>query len=192
MMTGRGRLSSIDLLPEEAADDIVWATQQLATRERTQADILTELNERLEAKELDGISKSAFNRYSITKAAAQRRMMEARAMFDGVASQFDAQNVDQNNVLLGEYLKTLIIELVGDGTGRKSPKDAMELARAFQATVAAQKLSTDRRQKVEAEAKAKILKATEAAVGSVSEAGHPVDGAAVLKKIRQDVYGIFD
>lgn len=192
MMAERRRLSSIDQLPEEAADDIVWATQELAARKRTQADILFDLNDRLEAKGIDGISRSAFSRYSVSKAAAQRRMMEARAMFDGVASQFDAKDVDQNTVVLGEFIKTLIVELVSDAGGAKGPKEAMELARAFQATVAAQKISTDRRQKLEAEMKASLVKATEAAIGAVSEGGHPVDGAAVLKKIRQDVYGIFD
>ncbi|WP_264047511.1 DUF3486 family protein [Methylobacterium flocculans] len=191
-MAERRRLSAIDMLPEEAADDIVWATQELAQRKRTQADILFELNDRLEAKGIEGISKSAFSRHSVNRAAAVRRMQEARAMFDGVSSQFTAADVDENTVILGEFIKTLIIELAGDGSGIKGPKEAMELARAFQATVSAQKISTDRRQKVEAETKARVMKAAEAAVGQVTEAGHPVDAAAVLKKIRQDVYGIFD
>lgn len=52
-MAERRRLSSIDMLPEEAADDIVWATQQLAQRTRTQQDILFELNDRLEAKGIE-------------------------------------------------------------------------------------------------------------------------------------------
>ncbi|WP_437871307.1 phage protein Gp27 family protein [Methylorubrum extorquens] len=191
-MAERRSLSSIDMLPEEAADDIVWATQQLAARSRTQSDILFELNDRLEAKGIEGISKSAFSRYSVTKAAAQRRMMEARAMFDGVSSQFNATDVDENTVVLGEFIKTLIIELVSDAGGVKGPKEAMELARAFQATVAAQKISTDRRTKLEAQAKDRLMKAAEAAVGEVEGSGKPVDGAAVLKKIREDVYGIFE
>lgn len=152
-MAGRGRLGSIDLLPDEAADDIVWACQQLAERKRTQADILFELNDRLEGKGLEGISKSAFNRRAVRLAAAQRRMQDARAMFDGIGSQFTAENVDDNTVVLGEFIKTLIIELVDDQAGDKTPKQAMELARAFHATVAAQKISTDRRQKLNEELK---------------------------------------
>ncbi|KMO32490.1 phage protein Gp27 family protein [Methylobacterium aquaticum] len=191
-MAERRRLSSIDLLPEEAGDDIAWATQQLAMRSRTQADILFELNDRLEAKGLDGISKSAFSRYSVTKAAAQRRMQEARAMFEGVASQFTASDVDENTIVLGEFIKTLIIDLVNTGGGDLGTKGTMELARAFQATVSAQKISADRRRQIEADAKAKLMKAAEAAVGQVAGAGGVVDPQAVLKKIRQDVYGIFD
>ncbi|KQO53083.1 phage protein Gp27 family protein [Methylobacterium sp. Leaf85] len=168
-MAERRRLSSIDMLPEEAADDIVWATQQLAQRTRTQQDILFELNDRLEAKGIEGVSKSAFSRHSVNRAAAQRRMQEARAMFEGVSSQFTAADVDENTIILGEFIKTLIIELAGDGAGVKTPKDAMELARAFQSTVSAQKISSDRRQKVEAEMQARLEKATDTAIDAVAQ-----------------------
>lgn len=158
-MAGRGRLSSIDLLPEEAADDIVWACQQLAERKRTQADILFDLNDRLEAKGLDAVSRSAFNRRALMLAAAQRRMQEARAMFEGLSSQFTAGDVDSNTIVLGEYLKTLIVELLGDE--QRTPKQAMELATAFRSTVAAQKISSERRAKLEAEINAKTAKAVD-------------------------------
>lgn len=158
-MAGRGRLSSIDLLPEEAEDDIVWACQELYARTRTQEDIRFELNDRLEAKGIEPVSRSAFNRKAVRLAAAQRRMQDARAMFEGLSEQFTAEDVDQNTILLGEFIKTLIVELVGDDSGEKTPKQAMELARAFQATVAAQKISTERRQKIEADFAAKAGKA---------------------------------
>jgi Skp family chaperone for outer membrane proteins len=160
-MAGRGRLSSIDLLPDEAQDDIVWACQQLYSRTRSQEDIRFELNDRLEAKGLEPISRSAFNRKAMRLAAAQRRMQDARAMFEGLSEQFTAEDVDQNTVIIGEFIKTLIVELVGDESGEKTPKEAMELARAFQATVAAQKISTERRQKIEADFAAKAGKAIE-------------------------------
>lgn len=146
---GRGRLSSIDLLPEEAGDDIVWACQELAARTRTQTDILFELNDKLEAKGIDPISRSAFNRKAMRLAAAQRRMSEARAMFEGLSEQMTAKDVDENTIILGEFIKTLIVELVDDQAGPKTPKQAMELARAFHATVAAQKISSDRRKALE-------------------------------------------
>ncbi|NKC04275.1 hypothetical protein HGG75_04965 [Ochrobactrum pseudogrignonense] len=37
---GRSRLDSMELLPEEAQDDVVWAISQLNERRRSQADIL--------------------------------------------------------------------------------------------------------------------------------------------------------
>ena len=44
---GRGRLSSIDLLPEECSEAITWAAQELAKRERTQVDIYAEFKDML-------------------------------------------------------------------------------------------------------------------------------------------------
>ena len=38
---GRGRLSSIDLLPEEADEDVAWALEQLRARDLPQNTILT-------------------------------------------------------------------------------------------------------------------------------------------------------
>jgi hypothetical protein len=191
-MAGRGRLSSIDLLPEEAGDDIVWACQQLAQRTRTQADILFELNDRLEAKGLEGLSKSAFNRYSVRKAAAQRRMQEGRAIFAGVADQFAGEDLDKHAVLLGEYIKTLVLELVDETHGQRSPKEAMELARAYQAVVSAQEKSLERQRAALAKATATMTAAVEAVAGEAEKNGHTIDRAAVLKRIREDVYGIFE
>ena len=61
----RGRLSSLDLSPEEGHDDIVWAMAQLNERKRSQEDIRFELNDRLAVKGIDAISKSAFNRRAV-------------------------------------------------------------------------------------------------------------------------------
>lgn len=165
MARGRGRLSSIDLLPTEAADDVLWANQELYARQRPIAEIFEEFNERLTAKDIEPISRTAFYNRSLKIAAAQTRMREAREMFAGLATQFTADDVDENTVILGEYLKTLIQELVDDAAGAKTAKDAMELARAYQATVMAQKVSTDRRLKLQAEMASK----TEEAVREVGK-----------------------
>ena len=47
---GRGRLSSIDLLPDEAEPEVVWALEQLRDRKLPQTAILAEFNERLADK----------------------------------------------------------------------------------------------------------------------------------------------
>lgn len=189
MTSGRGRLSAIDMLPEEAEADIVWAARELAARKRTQADILFELNDRLAVIGCGPISKSAFNRRAVRLAAAQRRMADARAMFEGISEEFSPQNVDENTIILGEFIKTLIIELVDDGAGDKTPKEAMELARAFHHTVQAQKVSADRRRQLEADAKARLEKAVEQVTEEVGKAGHAIDAATVLSKIRE-AYGL--
>lgn len=191
MARGRGRLSSIDLLPAEAADDVLWANQELYARQRPIAEIFVEFNARLDAKGITPISRTAFYNRSTRLADAQRRMREARAMFEGLSNEFTAENVDENTVILGEFIKTLIQELVDDASGMKRPKDALDIARAYQATVMGQKVSADRRLKLQAEAKANAVAAMEKAIGQ-AEASGVQSGEEVLRRIREEVYGIFD
>jgi len=174
---GRGRLSSLDLVPDEGRDEVYWALAELNKRERTQADILVELNERLEAKGLDAISRSAFNRKAVRMAAAAKRLDEARHLFAGLADRFTPEKVDEANIGLGEVIKTLIFELT-DPDKAHGPKEAMELARAYLATIQGQRLSSDRRQKLTKEFSAK----TSAAVDQVArEKGLSADTVEAIK-----------
>ncbi len=174
---GRGRLSSIDLLPDEAAEDVTWAVSQLALRKETQEEIREQLNERLEAKGIEGISRSAFNRKAIRMAAVQRRLSESRALFEGIAPQFTAEAVDDSNIILGELIKTLIQELLVDDAVR-DPKGTMELARAYQSTIGAMKISSERRAKLQAEMAAKTAKAVDAVA---QEKGFTAETAEAIK-----------
>ncbi|MBX9844876.1 MAG: DUF3486 family protein, partial [Xanthobacteraceae bacterium] len=133
-----------------------------------------------------------FNRKSVALAAMSNRLNDARHIFQGIAPQFTAEKVDQSTVVLGEFLKVLVLELVQADGGKIGTKGVMELARANLAVIQGQKLSAERRTKLEAEAKDRLMKAAEVAVGEVEGAGKAIDGAAVLKKIREDVYGIFE
>jgi hypothetical protein len=156
---GRGRLSSIDLVPEHAQDDIIWACAELNRRERSQEDIRFELNDRLAVKGAEPISRSAFNRKALKLSMAARRLDEARHIFSGLADQFTPERVDENNIVLGEFIKLLVFELAQDDAARQSPKGAMELSRAYLAAVQAQRLSADRRQRLNAEARSLAAKA---------------------------------
>lgn len=184
-MAESARLNSMDLLPTEAEDDVVWVCQELAGRNRTRLEIFQEFSERLIEKGIKPLSRSAFYRAAADKAGAQMRMQRSREMFKGIASQFTAEDVDENTIILGEFIKTLIIELVhasaGDGV---STKGAMELARAFQATVAAQKISTDRRQKLQAEFNTRAEKVIERAA---VEGGLSAD---TIAQLRRDFLGV--
>lgn len=159
-MSGRGHLSSIDKLPDEAAEDVTWAVGQLALRKETQEDIREQLNKRLAAKNIDPISRSAFNRRAIRLSAVQNRLAESRALFEGIAPQFTAERVDDSNIILGELIKTLIQELLVDDTAR-NPKGAMELASAYGKTVSAMNVSSQRRAQLQAEMAAKASKAVD-------------------------------
>lgn len=181
---GRGRLSDIDLLPEEAQDDIVWACAELSQRARTQADILEELNNKLLIKGLGPISRSAFNRFSVKRAMASRRIVEARGIFAGIADQFTPEAVDEGNIVLGEFLKTVVFELAQRDVQEHSADDAMKMARAYLASVQAQKISSDRRRKIEGE----FVRKADAALDRLSkESGLPADRVA---QIRREVLGL--
>lgn len=161
---GRGQLSSMDLIPEEGQEDIVWAVGELNKREKTQVEILFELNDRLAAKGIDPISKSAFNRRSVKLAALTHRLDEARYLFSGVASQFTAEKVDESSIVVGEFIKTLCFELTQGDAHEIKPKGAMELARAHLAVIQGQAISAQRRAKLQAEFKAEAAERIKAVV----------------------------
>lgn len=187
---GRGRLDSLELLPDEAQDDVIWAVGQLNERRRTTADILFELNDRLEVKGIPPISKSAFYRRSARLAKRVMQLEERRYIYAGVAEKLTPEEIGRNDLILGEFLKSLIDELSDqEGIGSKG---AMELARAYKDTIVAQRHSAEHRRKAEEDAKTKLLKAVDAATGAVDATGEKPDGMAVIKKIREEIYGIFD
>lgn len=187
-MAGRGRLSSLDLLPDEAQDDLVWAMAQLNERRRTQADILFELNDRLEAKGIEPISSSAFNRKSVSLAKRARRLEERQHVYAGIAPKLTPDKIAEDDMVLGEFLKSLIDEILErDGNGSKN---VMELARAYLAIITAQAQSTKNRAFANELAKKKLTEAMDKAEAAVKDGeGDPVEA---LRRIRQDVYGIFD
>lgn len=177
----------MDLLPPEADEDVSWAMGELNARKRTQEDIRGELNERLEAKGLDGISSSAFNRRSMRLASHNRRLAEARAVFEGLAPQFTAEKVDDTNLVIGELIKTLILEMLDSSAEDFSPKGAMEISRAWLSVIQGQKLSTERRAKAVAE----FARKTEEGIEKVAKAkGLSVETVAKLKReilgVRED------
>ncbi|HET7410085.1 MAG TPA: phage protein Gp27 family protein, partial [Paracoccaceae bacterium] len=149
---GRGRLNSIELLPDHADGAVRWAMDALAQREWPQVLILERFNEML--AELDPsvgpISSSAFNRFSMRFAAQARRLTESREMAAALAERLDDLPEGDVGLMLIETIKTLINEVLLDGMvagespGLKGLLDAaeavqrLELARKANAGVAAE------------------------------------------------------
>lgn len=186
---GRGRLSSIDLLPPEADPDIQWAVEQLAARQRTQADILFEFNDRLAVIGCEPISSSAFNRYSTRRAATLRKLAETREIAAAVTETLGPERGDDVTVMIVQLLKETI-HAVLEG-GNISTKGVMELGRALQSAVSAQKLSSDTARALTADTRDQLDKATKVAAEGIAAASPEINGEDVLKKIREEVYGIF-
>ncbi|MFD1330246.1 DUF3486 family protein [Mycoplana ramosa] len=194
---GRGRPSNIELLPEPCAPVVAWAASELQKRDRTQLDIYKEFAEQLEAiqrehrGELEFVipSFTAFNRYSLKLAALSSRLNQTREIAATIAEKFDAKASDDLTLIASEAIKTLVFELLTNaGEAGIDPKGAMSLANALHKASQAQSVSTARRQKVQTEFKEKVGEVV-AAVESAK--AHTPDGEEVLRKIREDIYGIF-
>lgn len=191
--TGRGRLSGIELLPEEATPIIAWAADELRDRSRTQLDIYQEFHAKLEdlqrehrgELEFTIPSFKAFNRHAIKLATLSRRLDETREIAGALAKSFDAGASDNLTVIAAEAIKTLVFEvLTAAGESGIDPKGAMQLAGALYRATQAQGVSTARRLKVEQEFEQKA----EAAIEKVAaEAGLSAERIAQL---RRDFLGV--
>lgn len=189
MAAGRGRLSSLDLVPDEGQEEIRWAYSELNKRERTQADILFELNDRLTARGLEDhtVSKSAFNRRSVAIARASSRIKLQRDIFAGIADGLTPENIARGDLALAEFIKALIGEIVSEMEGDLTPKGAMELARAFQAVVGAQKTSHDRKTAAEKDLASRVASTAEE-VGKVARKAGLT--AQTVDELKEKILGI--
>lgn len=169
-LKGRGRLSSIDLMPSECDGIIHWAAQQLAARERTQTEIYAEFVERCEALmaehrgelEFDIPSFSSFNRYAFRNARLSRRLDQIREITAVLAEKYDASSSDDLTVMTAETIKSVTLHVLAEADeDGLDPKALMHLASAFRQAVYAQAVSSDRKRKLEADFEAKVGSAVE-------------------------------
>ena len=174
---GRGRLSSIDLLPPDADAIVAWAFQELKARERLQKDIHEEFNQQLAEVGAGPISMSAFNRHSISIARIARRHEDVRQMTAALTERLEPGQTDDLTIMAAETIKTLVFELLQDEDLK--PKEAMELSRALQSAVNSQKVPLDRK-RVQI---AQLEKQVDTALDSVAkETGLSQERMAELRK----------
>lgn len=183
---GRGRLSSIDMLPEEAEPDVVWALECLRERSMPQNAILDEFNARLADRGIAKVSKSSWSRYAVRKAIQFRKLDEVQRMSGELVASLGTEGPDQVTVAVAEMLKLAAFQRLEDG--EVSTKGIMELARALSSAVGAQKSSADHRRKLEQEVRERVDKAIE----NAGKSNESPDAQAVLKRIREEIYGIID
>lgn len=184
---GRGRLSSIDLLPEEAEPDVVWAAEELRQGKRLQIDILAEFNARLADRAIGPVSKSAFGRYSVRKAEQWREMDEIRRISAELTSSLGTGGSDELTLAVAAMVKKAAYKMLEGG--KLDPKSVMELARAVQAAASAAKMSAEHRHRLEEEYRSKFEKAVGSVESDIQKAGHPFDAEEVLKLVRKAYSG---
>ncbi|MEM9063804.1 MAG: phage protein Gp27 family protein [Pseudomonadota bacterium] len=186
---GRGKLSSIEKLPEHAEAAVQWALDALTERQYDQVLILERFNEML--AELDPpcgpISRSAFSRYSIRFAAQARRLTEAREAAAALAERLDDMPDGDIGLMLGETIKALIndalLDNIMDG-GSPSMKTLRDAAESVQ--------------RLEMARKANVDTAARARRDFVRKAADAVDRAATAKgltretaeKIKAEILGV--
>lgn len=177
---GRGRLSSIDQLPDEAEPDVIWALDQLRERKLPQTVILAEFNERLADKGLPPISKGAWSRYAVRKAIQFRKLDEVQRMSGELVTSLGTDGPDQVTVAVAEMLKTAMFQLLEGG--EVSTKGIMELSRALQSAVSAQKGSDEYRRQLEARVAEKMARAAEEVSEKVKKAGVSAETLAEINR----------
>ena len=156
---GRGRLSSIDTLPDEAQPDVEWALEELRERKLPQTEILDAFNTRLRKRGIEPVSKSAFSRYAVRKAIQFRQLDEARRISGELVAALGADGADDLTIAVGEMLKLATMQILERGAN--DPLDIMSLARAVQAATSAQKTSAEHRRRIEQRMAEKIDSAVE-------------------------------
>lgn len=169
MAKGRGRLSSIQLLPQECSDIVIWAAGELQQSPRTQLDIYQEFVLKLQERQRESRGEldfkipsfSAFNRYSIDLDATTREMNEAREMASAVLSGLDHGDGDEITKFVGEALKAAVMAMLRTQKGKLNPKNLMELASTMRMVTVAQATSAAHRQKLETEMATKTKEAIE-------------------------------
>lgn len=177
---GRGHLSSIDMLPDEAESAIVWANEQLRDRKLPSAVILAEFNERLADLGLTPISKSAWGRYAVRKAIQFRRLDEIQRMGGELARTMDAKAPDEVTVAVAELLKVAIFEILEDG--QVSAAGIMQMSRALQSVVSAQKTSAEYRERLEKELQERLAQAAKEAGEGLKKKGVSPEAIAEINR----------
>jgi hypothetical protein len=173
---GRGRLSSIDVLPDWAAPAVLSALGHLRDAKLTQLEILEKFNAELRTLAfLTGItdppqiSQSAFNRKSMRLSAMGQRLTETREIASVLASRFEEGGDEDLTLLASETIKTIVFEMLENAgdipASAKSAEMMANFATAIKAAEQAKKVSADARIVIEKNFK----KAAEGAIDAVTK-----------------------
>lgn len=150
---GRGRLSSIEMLPEEAQEAVNWAATAIEERKLQLNEILAEFNRQLIALGLEPVSKSAFSRYAVRQAILYRDMAEGRAMVGELAEKLGLKGDKPIDVAFSEMLKISALALVRPG--QVTEDSLLALARTVKVINEAEAIAAENERRKERDAKEK-------------------------------------
>jgi hypothetical protein len=183
-----GRLSSLDLLPDAAAEDVAWAFQELRRRKLTQDDIRDQLNLKLKLRGLPEISRSAFNRAAIRTARMAHRLGEVREIASTLAAKFEEGGDEDLTLLAAETIKMMVFETMENAGRLKADGATAEMlanfALAVKSAEQAKKVTADTRTLIEKQWRQKAETAIERVANRQGLSRDKVD------ELRRDFLGI--
>lgn len=207
MARGRGRIAKLDSLPPWADEARMRAYAALKERKLSQLEILDALNTDLRVAALaEGItdppqiSRAAFNRAALRLAVLGRRLQETREIAAVLAPRLDQAADESVTLMVAESIKMLAHEMLSnagelDADGATAQM-LMYASRALKHAEEAKRISAEARRKLQTEIASRAEKAAAQAIGAATAeaaaAGKPIDGGALIKRIREDIYGIFE
>lgn len=166
---GRGRLSTLEMLPEEADADLLWLNEELRDGKRPQVAILADFNARLADRGIGPISKGTFSRYTVKKARQWREYDERLRLSKALCEGMGPDGADTMTVAISERIKMATDEILS--RGNLTAKDVAALANANRAAVTAQRHSAELRRLLEGEFTERMKKAAKAVADVVAKAG---------------------
>ena len=183
----RGRLSTIDLLPDEARPYVVAAMQALKERSREQESIREELNNHLLSLGCKPISKSAFNRKALWLAGFGEQLTQAREVAAVLAEKLDKAPEGDVGLLLNETIKMIVYDIVMQGS---IDDESASLTMAKDAALALYRLEHAR--KVSIVTRKKIMDDFGAKAADAVEAVAKVKGitAETVEAIKSKILGV--
>ena len=142
---GRGRQSSIDLLPEDIR---IKLNEALRDRRLTQKQILASINGMLEERGKKLLTKSSVNRYSMQIEEKGSMMRQAREAADALVGGLSEQKGTDLGRAVTELIKTMTFDIMmkgQDGEGSAIDVDTLNtLALITQRIERASKISLER------------------------------------------------
>lgn len=185
------RPSSIDKLPEEVRD---WIGR-LRDQGRTLDEIIAKLRE-LDVEALP--SRSALHRHLQKAEVIAERLRKSRTVADVIVRRLGESEPDKATRLNIELMHQAMFDMLSasgeDGEPvTLDPMQVMLMAKALDHLGKASKDDVARTVAIEKraaeKAKAEALKQAEAAIDAVGKTGRPIDGAEILRLIRES-YGM--
>lgn len=154
---GRGRLSSIDLLPEDVR---LRLNEALRKKRLTQKQILDAINPLLDERGAKPITRSSLNRYSMQIEEKGAMMREAREAANALVGGLGEQKGTDLGRAVTEMVKTLTFDLVANG-GELDVETLNKVALIAQRIERASKISLEREAVIRKQAQEEALKAIE-------------------------------